>query len=63
MNSEKGKFVVHPHANPTERIDPEKRIIAGPISVMRHGKGTSIYKDIYVEENPKEDKLITVINQ
>jgi len=31
-----------------------------PISMMRHGGGTSLYKDIYVEENPKEDRLLTV---
>jgi len=43
------------------RMDPEKRIIPGPICMMRHGGGTSIYKDVYVEENPTEDQLITVI--
>lgn len=50
------------HPYPDERTNPEKRIIAGPIAMMRHGAGISIYKEIYVEENPKEDKLITVIN-
>lgn len=48
------------HPNPTERTDPEKRIVAGPIGMFRHGGGASEYKDIYVEANPKEDKLITV---
>jgi hypothetical protein len=48
----------HPH--PGEREDPEKRIIAGPIGMFRHGRGASEYKDIYVEVDPKEDKLITV---
>lgn len=48
------------HPFPAERTDPEKRIIAGPVCMMRHGGGTSIYKDIFIEENPKEDKLITV---
>jgi hypothetical protein len=27
---------------------------------MRHGGGASEYKDIYVEENPKDDRLVTV---
>jgi hypothetical protein len=48
----------HPH--PTERTDPEKRVIAGPIGLFRHGGGTSEYKDVYVEANPKSDKLLTV---
>ena len=48
------------HAFPTERTDPEKRIMPGPIGMFRHGGGASEYKDIYVEANPKEDKLITV---
>jgi hypothetical protein len=48
----------HPHA--TERTDPDKRIVAGPIGMFRHGAGASEYKDIYVEANPKEDRLITV---
>lgn len=45
-----------------ERIDLEKRIIAGPIGMFRHGKGTSQYKDIYIEANPQDDILITVAN-
>lgn len=48
----------HPYAK--ERSDLEKRIIAGPIGMFRHGAGTSEYKDIYVEVNPKQDKLLTV---
>jgi hypothetical protein len=48
----------HPHAG--ERKDPEKRIVPGPIGMFRHGGGVSEYKDIYVEANPKEDKLLTV---
>jgi Domain of Unknown Function (DUF1080) len=48
------------HPTPTERKDPEKRIVAGPIAMMRHGGGASEYKEIYVEENPKEDRLVTV---
>ena len=48
------------HAYPSERKDPEKRIVAGPIGMFRHGGGASEYKDIFVEENPKADKLITV---
>ena len=47
------------HQNPTERIDPEKRIVPGPIGMFRHGGGASEYKDIYVEANPTEDRLIT----
>ena len=43
-----------------ERTDPEQRIIPGPIGMFRHGGGVSEYKDIYVEANPKEDKLLTV---
>jgi 3-keto-disaccharide hydrolase len=48
------------HPTPTERKDPEKRIVPGPIAMMRHGGGASEYKDIYVEENPKDDRLVTV---
>jgi hypothetical protein len=48
------------HPTPSERKDPEKRIVAGPIAMFRHGGGASEYKDIYVEENPKEDRLVTV---
>ena len=45
---------------PNERDDIKTRIIAGPIGFLRHWLGNSFYKDIYVEENPKEDKLITL---
>jgi hypothetical protein len=48
------------HAFPHERNDPEKRIVAGPLGMFRHGGGASEYKDIYVEPEPKEDRLITV---
>ncbi len=48
------------HPFPTERKDPETRILAGPLAMMRHGGGTSFYKDIYLEENPKGDSLLTV---
>ncbi len=48
----------HPDAG--NRTDPEKRIIPGPIGMFRHGKGASEYKEIYLEENPKEDRLLTV---
>jgi predicted glycoside hydrolase/deacetylase ChbG (UPF0249 family) len=48
----------HPVAG--ERTDPEKRIIPGPIGMFRHGAGASEYKDIYLEDNPKEDRLLTV---
>jgi hypothetical protein len=48
------------HPTPGERQDPEKRIIAGPIGMFRHGGGASEYKDVFVEANPKEDVLITV---
>jgi hypothetical protein len=48
------------HPSPGEREDPEKRIVAGPIGMFRHGGGASEYKDVYLEENPKDDKLLTV---
>jgi hypothetical protein len=51
----------HPHAS--ERTDPEKRILSGPIGMFRHGAGASEYKEIYVEVNPKEDKLLTVLKR
>jgi hypothetical protein len=54
------EIVRYQHPTPAERKDPEKRIIAGPIGMFRHGGGASEYKDIYVEADPKEDKLITV---
>src|SRR5437764_1499628 len=48
------------HPDPAERTDPEKRIVPGPIGMFRHGGGASEYKDIFVEANPKEDRLLTV---
>lgn len=54
------EIVRYTHPTPGERTDPEKRILAGPIGMFRHGGGASEYKDIYLEGNPKEDKLITV---
>ena len=54
------EIVRYTHPKPSERTDPEHRIIPGPIGMFRHGGGTSEYKDIYVEANPKEDKLLTV---
>jgi len=48
------------HAFPSERKDPEKRIVPGPIGMFRHGGGASEYKDIYLELDPKEDKFLTV---
>jgi len=48
----------HPHA--AERTDPQTRIVAGPVGMFRHGGGASEYKDIYLEAEPKEDRLITV---
>ena len=48
------------HAWPTERTDPTKRIIRGPLAMMKHGSGGSEYKDIWVEDEPTEDVLYTV---
>lgn len=48
------------HPTPGERNDPEKRIVPGPIGLFRHGGGTSEYKDVFVEANPKANGLITV---
>jgi 3-keto-disaccharide hydrolase len=47
-----------PH--PMERTDPLTRIIPGPVAMMRHGGGTSEYKDIFIEDQPTEDKLYTL---
>jgi Domain of Unknown Function (DUF1080) len=47
-------FYEHSKANPTEPI------IKGPLAMMKHGGGTSEYKDIFVEVDPTEDKLYTV---
>ncbi|HEX2874525.1 MAG TPA: DUF1080 domain-containing protein [Polyangiaceae bacterium] len=44
----------HAKANPTEPI------VKGPLAMMRHGGGTSEYKDIFVEVDPTEDRLYTV---
>jgi hypothetical protein len=54
------EIVRYTHPHPTERTDPEKRIVAGPIGLFRHGGGASEYRDVYVEANPKSDKLLTV---
>ncbi len=50
-----------PLPTPSERIDPDKRILPGPIGLFRHGGGASEYKDIFLEANPKEDRLLTVL--
>lgn len=54
------EIVRYKHPFPSERKDPEKRIIAGPIGMFRHGAGASEYREIYVEANPREDRLLTV---
>jgi hypothetical protein len=54
------EIVRYRHSFPGERKDPEKRILAGPIGMFRHGAGASEYKDIYVEANPRDDTLRTV---
>lgn len=54
------EIVRYQHPTPAERKDPEKRIIAGPVGMFRHGGGASEYKDIFIEADPKEDRLITV---
>jgi Domain of Unknown Function (DUF1080) len=54
------EIVRYTHPDATERNDPEKRIVPGPIGMFRHGSGASEYKSIYVEANPKDDKLLTV---
>ncbi|WP_035605634.1 family 16 glycoside hydrolase [Haloferula sp. BvORR071] len=54
------EIVRYTHPTPAERTNPEKRIIPGPVGMFRHGGGTSEYKEIYLEADPKEDKLITV---
>ncbi len=57
------EIVRYTHPEPLERTDPETRILPGPIGMFRHGNGVSEYKDIYVEVDPREDRLITVPNQ
>jgi Domain of Unknown Function (DUF1080) len=52
--------VRYTHPDAGERKDPERRIIPGPIGMFRHGSGASEYKGIYLEVDPKEDKLLTV---
>lgn len=54
------EIVRYTHKDPTQRTDPETRIVPGPIGMFRHGGGTSLYKDIYLEANPKDDRLLTV---
>jgi hypothetical protein len=39
--------------------DP-RRLTAGPLAMQRHGGGGSEYKDIFVERDPTEDRLLTV---
>jgi hypothetical protein len=54
------EIVRYTHRDASERKDPEKRIIPGPIGMFRHGSGASEYKDIYLEVDPKDDNLLTV---
>ena len=54
------EIVRYQHQDASERVDPEKRIVAGPIGMFRHGAGASEYKEIYLEAEPREDRLITV---
>jgi hypothetical protein len=39
--------------------DP-KRLSKGPIGMQKHGQGGSEYKDIWVETDPREDRLYTI---
>jgi hypothetical protein len=48
------------HPWPTERMDQTKKIIKGPLAMMRHGGGASEYKDIWIEEEPVGDELVTL---
>jgi D-psicose/D-tagatose/L-ribulose 3-epimerase len=41
--------------------DPQRRT-RGPVAMQRHGKGVSEYKDIWIEVDPKEDRLLSVTN-
>jgi hypothetical protein len=36
------------------------RLVRGPIGMQKHGGGGSEYKDIFVEADPSEDRLLTV---
>ncbi len=54
------EIVRYTHPDAGERVDPEKRIVPGPVGMFRHGGGASEYKENYLEDNPKEDKLLTV---
>jgi hypothetical protein len=54
------EIVRYRHKDAGERVDPEKRIVAGPIGMFRHGAGASEYRDIFLEADPQEDRLITV---
>ena len=54
------EIVRYAHPKAGERTDPETRIVPGPIGMFRHGKGVSEYKDIHLDANPKDDKLLTV---
>ena len=48
------------HPWPTMSEDPNLKLYKGPIGMMKHGGGGSEYKDIWIEEDPTEDKLYTV---
>lgn len=54
------EIVRYQHKDAGERADPERRIVAGPIGMFRHGAGASEYRDIYLETDPQGDRLITV---
>jgi hypothetical protein len=51
------------HPWPSRSMDANLKLYKGPIAMMRHGGGTSEYKDIWIEEDPTEDKLYTVRGQ
>jgi hypothetical protein len=48
------------HPWPSRSQDPNLKLYKGPIGMMKHGGGGSEYKDIWIEEDPTEDKLYTV---
>jgi hypothetical protein len=56
------ELTLYTHPFPLERVNPEKKIISGPVCMMRHGGGTSLYRDIYIEDKPTKNVLITVGN-
>ena len=49
-----------PEVTTYQSPDPANAAARGPIGMQRHGKGVSEYKEIWIEADPDDDRLLSV---